>query len=177
MRPLLEKIKHSAIPHVLVACLSVASLMPDNAQAADYCRNTAKSIGKEIAIKDAARGDRTLAGIVGATVGAVTGAMVCGPDEQEVRAQQREIQRMQRERERMERAQQRAYERAYQEAVREQAREASRTRMSGRDEQRMMHDRIVNRAVGANPLAQIVSQMEDDMYAAASPSAQRMRNR
>lgn len=151
MRPLIEKLKSSALPHALAACLAVAALMPDNAQASDYCRQTSKAIGKEVAVGDASRSERTLAGLIGSAVGVMTGEVVCGPDERIVRAREREQQRILKEQERMARAQQKAYEKAYAEAIREQAR---RDAQMGRGipvqqraamEQRMMQERIIGR--------------------------------
>ena len=152
MRPLIEKLKASVLPRALVACLAVATLMPDSAQAADYCRHTSKSIGKEIAVGDASRSDRALASLIGSAVGVIAGEMVCGPDERVVRAQEREQQRILKEQERMARAQQKAYEKAYAEAIREQARRDAQMggrvspRMQAEMEQRMMRDRILSRA-------------------------------
>lgn len=152
MRPLIEKLKASALPRALVACMAVATLMPDSAQAADYCRQTSKAVGKEIAVGDASRSDRALASLLGSAVGVITGEVICGPDERVVRAQEREQQRILKEQERMARAQQKAYEKAYAEAIREQARRDAQMggrvspRMQAEMEQRMMRDRILSRA-------------------------------
>ena len=151
MRPMIEKLKSSALPHALAACLAVAALMPDSAQASDYCRQTTKSIGKEVAVGDASRSDRALASLIGSAVGVMTGEVICGPDERAVRAQEREQQRILREQERMARAQQKAYEKAYADAVREQARRDAQMgarlspRMQAEMEQRMMRDRVMAR--------------------------------
>lgn len=151
MRPLIEKLKSSALPHALVACLAVAALMPDSAQAADYCRQTAKSIGKEVAVSDAGRSDRALASLIGSAVGVMTGEVICGPDERALRAQEREQQRILKEQERMARVQQKAYEKAYAEAIREQARRDAQMgarlspRVQAEMEQRMLQDRMMAR--------------------------------
>lgn len=163
MRPLIEKLRKSALPHALGACLAVAALMPDSAQASDYCRQTSKAIGKEIAVGDASRADRALAGLIGAAVGVMTGEVICGPDQQTLRAQQREQERILREQERLARAQQRAYEKAYEEAVREQARrDAAMNRMPvashrAMEEQRMLQDRVMAR-MHAQPNGSVYAQ-------------------
>ena len=157
MRPLIEKLNASVLPRALVACLAVATLMPDSAQAADYCRQTSKSIGREIAVGDASRSDRALASLIGSAVGVITGEVVCGPDERVVRAQEREQQRILKEQERMARAQQKAYEKAYAEAIREQARRDAQMggrvspRMQAELEQRAMQERILSRAGAGAP--------------------------
>lgn len=158
MRPLIEKLRKSALPHALGACLAVAALMPDSAQASDFCRQTSKAIGKEIAVGDASRADRALAGLIGAAVGVMTGEVICGPDQQTLRAQQREQERILREQERLARVQQQAYEKAYAEAVREQARrDATMNRMPASshramEEQRMLQQRVMARM---NPQAPV----------------------
>lgn len=166
MQSLVEKLKSSALPRALVACLAVATLMPDSAQASDYCRQTSKSIGKEIAVGDASRSDRALASLIGSAVGVITGEVVCGPDERVVRAQEREQQRILKEQERMARAQQKAYEKAYAEAIREQARRDAQMgarispRMQAELEQRAMQERILSRAGAGAPAYPQVSPVQ-----------------
>ena len=172
MQSLVEKLKSSALPRALVACLAVATLMPDSAQASDYCRQTSKSIGKEIAVGDASRSDRALASLIGSAVGVITGEVVCGPDERVVRAQEREQQRILREQERMARAQQKAYEKAYAEAIREQARRDA--QMGGRVSPRMqaeMEQRI-NNIVGVVCNGLFAAQAADKLLIASAQGVQ-----
>ena len=92
MSSLIDRLKASARPAAISACVAIASLMAEHAEAANNCQQQTRSIGQEAAQSSGNSDRQRLTGMLGAAMGSFLGDMVCGPDQNQVRRQEQEAQ-------------------------------------------------------------------------------------